>query len=92
MQIQTLATSVQCRARGLKPGDADWPEAAYNGDYIQDIADDFLAGKTVQADDRSFTASGKVDDLDSIRQFAVAYLRREQDLDLQALEERFDHY
>ena len=92
VQIQTLATSVQCRARGLKPGDADWPEAAYNGDYIQDIADDFLAGKTVQADDRSFTASGKVDDLDSIRQFAVAYLRREQDLDLQAFEVRFDHY
>ena len=92
VQIQTLATSVQCRARGLKPGDADWPEAAYNGDYIQDIADDFLAGKTVQADDRSFTASGKVDDLDSIRKFAVAYLRREQDLDLQAFEVRFDHY
>ncbi len=92
VQIQTLATSVQCRARGLKPGDADWPEAAYNGDYIQDIADDFLAGKTVQADDRSFTASGNVDDLDSIRQFAVAYLRREQDLDLQAFEVRFDHY
>jgi arginyl-tRNA synthetase len=36
------------RAKGLKPGDAGWPEAAYNGDYIQDIADDFLAGKTVR--------------------------------------------
>ena len=63
VQIDTLATSVQCRARGLKPGDAGWPEAAYNGDYIQDIADDFLAGRTVQADDRSFTASGDADDL-----------------------------
>src|SRR5690349_8150240 len=42
VQIQTLATSVQLRARGLKPGDAEWPEAAYNGDYIQDIANDFL--------------------------------------------------
>jgi len=92
VQIQTLATSVQCRARGLKPGDAGWPEAAYNGDYIQDIANDFLARKTVQADDRAFTASGDVEDLDSIRQFAVAYLRREQDLDLQAFEVRFDHY
>jgi arginyl-tRNA synthetase len=58
VQIETLANSVQLRARGLKPGDAGWPEAAYNGDYIQDIADDFLARKTVQADDRSFTASG----------------------------------
>eukprot|EP01032_Pedospumella_encystans_P032364 gene32364-36535_t len=47
VQIQTLATSVQARARGFKPGDAEWPESAYNGDYIQDIADDFLAKKTV---------------------------------------------
>ena len=45
VQIQTLATSVQCRAQAIKPGDADWPEAAYNGDYIADIAADFLAQK-----------------------------------------------
>ena len=92
VQIATLANSVQARLRGLKPGDAQWPESAYNGDYIADIAADFLAGKTVKADDRSFTASGDVDDLDSIRQFAVAYLRHEQDLDLQAFGVRFDHY
>ena len=92
VQIQTLATSVQCRARGLKPGDAGWPEAAYNGDYIQDIANDFLAKKTVQADDRAFTASGDVNDLDGMRQFAVAYLRHEQDLDLKAFDVKFDNY
>jgi arginyl-tRNA synthetase len=92
VQIATLATSVQARARGFKPGDAQWPESAYNGDYIGDIAADFLAGKTVKADDRSFTASGDVEDLDSIRQFAVAYLRHEQDLDLHAFGVRFDHY
>jgi arginyl-tRNA synthetase len=92
VQIATLANSVQARARGLKPGDAEWPETAYNGDYIADIATDFLAKKTVKSDDREFTASGDVDDLDSIRQFAVAYLRHEQDLDLQAFAVRFDHY
>lgn len=92
VQIGTLANSTQLRARGFKPGDAEWPEAAYNGDYIQDIANDFLAKKTVASDDRSFTASGDVDDLDSIRQFAVAYLRHEQDLDLQAFQVKFDHY
>ena len=92
VQIQTLATSVQARAGGVKPGDADWPELAYNGEYIADIAADFLERKTVEADDRSFTASGDVADLDSIRQFAVAYLRREQDLDLRAFSVRFDHY
>ncbi|HZY17242.1 MAG TPA: arginine--tRNA ligase [Ramlibacter sp.] len=92
VQIATLANSTQLRAKGLKPGDAGWPEAAYNGDYIADIAADFLARKTVKADDREFTASGDVEDLDSIRQFAVAYLRHEQDLDLQAFAVRFDQY
>ena len=92
VQIQTLATSTQLRAKGFKPGDAEWPEAAYNGEYIQDIANDFLAKKTVKSDDREYTASGDPDDLDSIRQFAVAYLRHEQDLDLKAFQVRFDHY
>lgn len=92
VQIHTLAISTQARLKGLKPGDAGWPEAAYNGDYIADIADDFAAKKTVAADDRRYTASGDPDDLDGIRQFAVAYLRHEQDLDLQAFGVRFDHY
>ena len=100
VQIQTLANSTQLRAKGFKPGDDCWPtdtdnpasKAFYNGDYIADIAADFLAQKTVKADDREFTASGDVNDLDSIRQFAVAYLRHEQDLDLQAFEVKFDHY
>ena len=92
VQIGTLANSTQLRAKGFKPGDAEWPEAAYNGEYIQDIANDFLAQKTVKSDDREFTASGDVQDLDGIRQFAVAYLRHEQDLDLQAFEVKFDNY
>ena len=92
VQIATLANSTQCRLKGLKPGDAAWPESAYNGDYIQDIADAFMARATVKADDREFTASGDPDNLDSIRQFAVAYLRHEQDLDLRAFGVRFDHY
>ena len=92
VQIHTLATSTEARAKGIKPGDAAWPELAYNGDYIADIAADFIAKKTVKSDDREFTASGDVDDIDSIRQFAVAYLRREQDLDLQAFSVRFNNY
>ncbi len=92
VQIATLATSTQLRAKGFKPGDPEWPEQAYNGEYIADIAADFLAGKTVQSDDRSFTASGHVEALDDMRLFAVAYLRHEQDLDLQAFAVRFDNY
>ena len=93
VQIATLASSVQARAKGSKPGDSDWPESAYNGDYIADIAADFLARKTVAAaDGEPVTANGDVNDIESIRRFAVAYLRHEQDLDLQAFGVRFDHY
>ena len=92
VQISTLATSTQLRAKGFKPGDPEWPEQAYNGEYIGDIATDFLAKKTVTADDRSFTASGDVTALDDLREFAVAYLRHEQDLDLQAFAVKFDNY
>ncbi len=92
VQIATLVASVRARLQGLEPGDADWPEAAYNGDYIADIAHDYAAGKAVKADDRTYTASGDANDLDAIRLFAVAYLRHEQDLDLQAFGLRFDNY
>ena len=92
VQIETLANSVQLRVKGFQPGDPQWPEAAYNGDYIADIAADFLAKKTVTADDRAFSANGDPDDLDNIRQFAVAYLRNEQDKDLQAFRLKFDEY
>jgi len=92
VQIATLGDSVQARLRGLKPAGVGWPEAAYNGEYIADIAADYLARKTVRADDREVTASGDVDDLEGITRFAVAYLRREQDLDLRAFGVRFDTY
>ncbi len=100
VQINTLAKSTHFRAQGIKPGDASWPvdpenpesKAFYNGDYIQDIATDFLASKTVKSDDREFTASGDVSDVDGMREFAVAYLRHEQDLDLKAFDVKFDNY
>jgi len=92
VQIQNLALSVQARLQGRVPGGEGWPEAAYNGEYIADIASAYRAGETVRADDRSFTASGNTQDLDAIRQFAVAYLRHEQDLDLRAFGVVFDHY
>ena len=92
VQIANLGISVQRRLQGFKPGDVGWPEQAYNGEYIADIAADFSAKKTVRADDREFTASGNMNDLQDITLFAVAFLRHEQDLDLQAFGVHFDHY
>ncbi len=93
VQINNLALSVQARAKGFKPGEPNWPESAYNGDYIAEIAADFMAKKTVAAADcEPVTGSGDAEDMDSIRLFAVAYLRNEQDADLQAFGVKFDCY
>ncbi|CAG9248756.1 arginine--tRNA ligase [Paraburkholderia unamae] len=93
VQIGNLAVSTQARARGFKPGDAEWPEAAYNGEYIADIARDYLAGETVTAKDgEPVTGEKDPENLEAIRRFAVAYLRHEQDLDLQAFGVKFDRY
>jgi arginyl-tRNA synthetase len=93
VQIHTLAVSTQARARGIAPGDEGWPASAYNGEYIADIAKDYLNGATVAASDgEPVTGAGDVEDLEAIRRFAVAYLRREQDMDLQAFGVKFDQY
>lgn len=93
VQITNLVLSVQARAKGLKPGDPSWPEAAYNGEYIQDIANDFLAKKSMPAaNGETVTASSNVNDLENIRQFAIAYLRNEQDVDLKSIGVKFDVY
>ena len=80
VQIANLALSVQARLKGLKPGDTAWPEQAYNGEYIAEIAAAFKASEKYQ------------DDLEAIRQFAVAYLRNEQDIDLKTFGVKFDCY
>jgi len=79
-QIDSLTVSVQARARGLAPGGPGWPEAAYNGDYVKDVADAFLA------------QGGDPADADAVRRFAVAFLRAEQDADLQKFGVAFDVY
>jgi arginyl-tRNA synthetase len=79
-QIEKLALSVQARAKGISPGAAGWPEEAYNGEYIADIAHDYVSSKKDPSD------------LEAVRQFAVAYLRAEQDVDLKAFGVRFDVY
>jgi len=91
-QIQNLALSVQARAQGKDPTHPDWPEDGYQGSYIQDVAAAYSAKETVEAADREITAKGDPTDLDAIREFAVACLRREQDQDLKAFAVVFDEY
>jgi arginyl-tRNA synthetase len=93
VQIHNLALSVQARARELAGHTVEFPEAGYRGEYIVDIAREFLAGTTQTARDGSpVHASGDVNDLDGIRRFAVAYLRHEQDVDLAAFGVAFDRF
>ncbi|WP_394171622.1 arginine--tRNA ligase [Saccharospirillum alexandrii] len=89
-QIKNLTLSVQARAKGLGPEDSGWPADGYRGNYITDVANSYMNGDTIDADDRHVTGVGDADNFDAIQQFAVAYLRREQDLDLKAFGVRFD--
>ena len=82
-QIMNLALSVQARIREAQGLSASFPEDGYQGEYIREIAHDYAAA---HPGDRA------ADDLDAIRRFAVAILRREQDADLAAFGIRFDHY
>jgi arginyl-tRNA synthetase len=82
-QITNLALSVQARVRQTYDAAAQFPDDGYRGDYIHDIAAAYCAA---HPDDHG------ADDLDAIRRFAVAALRREQDADLAAFGVRFDQY
>jgi len=92
VQIENLAKSVQARARGIHPGSIGWPEDGYRGDYIQEVADAYTNGDKVEFEDHSVTGQQNPDDLDAVRGFAVGYLRREQNLDLEAFGIWFDTY
>jgi arginyl-tRNA synthetase len=89
-QIDNLTKSVQARCKGIGPEHPDFPEDGYRGEYIADIAEAYMARQTVIADDMNYTASGDPENAESIRHFAVAYLRHEQDLDLKAFQIKFD--
>jgi arginyl-tRNA synthetase len=80
-QIQNLAVSVRARAQELLGEHAHFPEDGYHGEYIREIAQAYLD-----------QVGHDLGDIESIRRFAVAALRREQDGDLQAFGVKFDNY
>ena len=84
-QIENLALSVQARARERLGEPSEFPADGYHGEYIRELADRYLASLPPGREDQ-------VEDLDSIRRFAVAALREEQDRDLQSFGVRFDNY
>lgn len=92
VQIENLALSVQARARGIQPDDTGWPDNGYRGDYIADVARAYLDGAGVELDGQTVTGATDPDDLAAIRRFAVAWLRREQNGDLEAYGVDFDVY
>ncbi len=93
VQIDQLTSSVQARARQLQGRDVDLAQVGYQGDYIVDIAREFLACATVRArDGAEVAAAGDPEDADAVRRFAVAALRHQQDLDLDAIGVHFDNF
>ena len=89
-QIDNLTKSVHARCHNIDPSDPAFPEDGYRGEYIVDIANAFLNKEGIECEGKMIHASGNIDDLESIRQFSVAYLRHEQDQDLNAFQIKFD--
>ena len=82
-QIANLAKSVQARVGELRGDPLVIPEGGYHGDYICEIAVAYVA---------QHPADVAGADLEAMRTFAVAALRHEQDLDLQAFGVQFATY
>jgi len=82
-QIANLTRSVQARIAESRTGALAIPEGGYHGDYIREIAFDYMAQHPEDPEGQ---------DADAVRKFAVAALRKEQDLDLQAFGVKFDNY
>ena len=89
-QIDNLTNSVHARCNHMDPSDPKFPEDGYRGEYIVEIANAFLNKESIRCEGKTIQASGNIDDLESIRQFSVAYLRHEQDQDLNAFQIKFD--
>ena len=89
-QIDNLTKSVHARCHNMAPSDPAFPEDGYRGEYIVEIANAFLHKESIECEGKTIHASGQIDDLESIRQFSVAYLRHEQDQDLNAFQIKFD--
>jgi len=82
-QIENLAASVRARIDELSGRVSPIPEGGYHGEYIRELAERFIAAHKL---------NGTPADIDEVRKFAVAELRHEQDLDLQAFGVSFDNY
>ena len=89
-QISSLALSVQARSKKISPSNKHFPKDGYQGEYINEIATAFLSKKEFLFNDKKIIPSGDVENLDDIKNFSVAYLRHEQDLDLAAFHVHFD--
>ena len=89
-QIDNLTKSVHARCHNMDPSDPQFPEDGYRGEYIVEIANAFLNKDSIECEGKTIQASGNIDDLESIRPFSVAYLRHEQDQDLNAFQIKFD--
>ena len=82
-QINHLTRSVQARIAQIGNPDAPFPDDAYHGEYVREIARNYVAAHP--GDTEGVEAEG-------VRMFAVVALRREQDLDLEAFGVEFDNY
>jgi arginyl-tRNA synthetase len=100
VQIANLGASVLVRIRQMAGQDVQIPDGGYHGEYIKEIAERYLKERDETAEQvvarldapEANGASAQKDLLEELTRFAVAELRKEQDLDLQSFGVKFDTY
>lgn len=91
-QIENLALSVQARGKGIQTDDASFPTDGYRGEYILEIANAYMSQSEIKLGEKTIKATGDLEDINNIRLFSVAFLRNEQNIDLEAFFTFFDEY
>ena len=100
MQIANLGASVFAHVRQIAGRESAIPDGGYHGEYVREIAERYLKIRDESADQLLARveapevggASATEMLLQDLTRFAVAELRKEQDLDLQSFGVRFDTY
>lgn len=100
-QIENLAKTVWVRVAQRAGASATVPEGGYHGEYVAEIADAFVAEHGMPSREVLYEGAIRIAEgfrpeqghlFEAMRQFAVAALRAEQDLDLRAFGVAFDTY
>ncbi|MGE5529124.1 MAG: arginine--tRNA ligase [Patescibacteria group bacterium] len=87
VQVWTLGRSVEVLCRRLRGEEVEFPADGYHGEYVQDLAAEFLAGAP-----QGFWDKGEEERIEACRDFALARIVAGQKAALESYGVRYDRW